>query len=439
MKRILAALLVALAFVTAPTSHGQERLTLLIDAETGNYLQTMAAPLLEHMNLHDAQLRYHIVSSDQVNAFVASARDVYFMTGLINKADTPDEVMGVLAHELGHLQGRHLFRASVQQDELRIPSIIAGVLGAGAVIAGAPQAGSAILIGAQAAGVSNLLRFTRAQEQQADQIAVNALQASGYSPAGMESFFKKLRTDEVLYTRTPPPYLLTHPSPAQRQDFLANAVAKSAGSAVNTLSQPEFDRIKAKLYALSESPTRVIRKYQADTSFAGRYALSIAYARQAKFDKAMPLLDELLNSAPDDAYLLELKSQILQDEGKATEALELMEQALSLKPDEVLFRYQKAELLLQLEQSDKALPILLTVRNDMPDWARLHYLLGLTYGKLGKLSLSHISLAESSLLQGLKDDALYHVQLAEHHLNQSDKAAQEKLSLMKQALENEKN
>ncbi|MBI1362788.1 MAG: M48 family metalloprotease [Proteobacteria bacterium] len=440
MKKHVALTALLLLLTVSPLSaQDEERMTLLVDAETESYFRHIAEPLLKHMDLHSEEIRYHIVLSDQINAFVASARDVYFMTGLINKADNPDEVLGVLAHELGHMQGRHLFRAAVMQDEYKIPAILAGVLGAGAVIAGAPQAGGAILVGAQAAGVSNLLRFTRSQEQQADQIGLDTLLAAGYTPIGMESFFKKLRTDEVLYTKTPPSYLLTHPSPAQRQDFLANAVQQAEGKNLTHLPQAPFDRIKAKLYALSETPARVLRKYQHDKSFAGRYAVAIANARLAKFDDAMQDVNALMKEQPDDPYLYELKGQILQDIGSLDEALPLLEKALSYEPDMPLLRFEVGELLLQQDKVDEALPILQTVRNSMPDWARLHYLLGVAYGKKGLLSLSHLSLAESSLLQGLRDDAKYHVQLAEHYLDKKDTAAAEKLALMKEALESEKN
>jgi predicted Zn-dependent protease len=437
MKRLFL-VLCTFVFALAPLS-AQERLTLLIDAETQAYFEDMAKPLLAHMNLHDTHLRYHIVLSDQVNAFVASARDVYFMTGLINKAETPDEVMGVLAHELGHLEGRHLFRAAVHMDDYKVPSIIAGVLGVGAVIAGAPQAGGAILIGAQAAGVSNLLRFTRSQEQQADQIAVNALLSAGYSPAGMESFFKKMRTDEVLYSKAPPPYLLTHPAPAQRQDFLANAVRQAEGRSTKTLPQEPFERIKAKLFALSESPARTLRRYQGNPSFAGRYAVAIAYARQAKFDDALTIVRELLQAHPDDAFLHELESQIHKDKGDLPAALAAIERALALRPDTPLMRYQLGDTLLNLGREEEALTMLLTVRNSRPDWARLHHLIGIAYGRQGALALSHLSLAESALYQGQRDDVRYHLHLAEHHMTEGDTQAKDRLQMLKQALENEKN
>src|SRR5690606_12841825 len=143
--------------------------------------------------------RIHIIADDTVNAFVVSQQDMFFHTGLLIAAETPDEVRGVMAHELGHIHGTHLVRLRNAMDQVAVPPIISSELGLGAAMAGAADAATAIFVGGLAAGQSALLQFSRSQEQQADQIAVRLLNETENTTKGLHDFFNRLKTNEILY------------------------------------------------------------------------------------------------------------------------------------------------------------------------------------------------------------------------------------------------
>lgn len=434
MKRLLLTLLLLLA-LARPAFADKGALSLLLDAESLAYLHEVGAPLFEAAGLAEGRVRIHIVAGNEVNAFVASNRDMYFFTGLIARASSATEVVGVMAHETGHIQGRHLFRAAQHGENLTLPTILGSVVGIGAMVAGAGQAGQAIFVGSQAAGLSSNLRFSRSQEQQADQIGVTLLQDTGYPISGLVSFFEKLKKEESLYSKTPPAYLLTHPLTTGRMEFVKlEGQKRQPNGGARHPDDARFRRVQAKLFALSNPPARTLRKYMRDTSVEARYAKAIAQALLAKRKEADDMVNQLLAESPDDAFFHELKAQIAQDHGDMALARTHFQKAVERAPLPLL-RLQLAEVKVEQGDIDDALRDLLPVRDKMPDWPRVHQRLGMAYGKLGKLGLSHLSLAEASFLVGNKADTTYHLKVADENLAATDAEAKKRLKELQEDVE----
>ena len=107
----------------------------------------------------------------------------------------------MIAHETGHIAGGHLSRTMQAQQNAGISSIAGVLLGAAAAVAGAPQLGTAIIAGGATVAQSGFLKFSRGQEQAADQAAVTYLRALQMSPRGPARLLPRAGEPEPAHQR----------------------------------------------------------------------------------------------------------------------------------------------------------------------------------------------------------------------------------------------
>lgn len=410
--------------------------SLLLDAEAMDYLKTLATPFLDAAQIPPETTQIFIINDPQINAFVTPERRIYIYTGLIDKATSPNQLQGVLAHEIGHIKGHHALKAMAMQDKLKWPMMIGAVIGtAAATAAGAGAVGQAILTTGLAAGASVGIHFTRGQEQQADQIGLQLLNATHTSPLGMAQFFNTLQLESTLFARTPPAYLLTHPMPSARLDFIRQNLPKNT---INTLedtpAQAQFLRVKVKVLALANTPGHTLRQYMKDTSDRGLYAKAIAYALQGKKTESFSLLNTLIATHPDDFYYKELKAQLWVDHGDLPEALALYATLTQRREDLPLVNLQYADALVASRQAAEAIPFYHRVLRVFPNWGGLYHRLGVAYGQAGDMAASHIALAHEAILEKKLPDAQMHINAAAPLVETANTATQQRFALLKEAL-----
>lgn len=436
MTTLLIGSLFGAAFSVSAESKGPR---LILDAELEDYLLNMATPMLKTLGKNRDDVRIHVIADDTVNAFVVSQQDMFFHTGLIIAAESPDEVRGVMAHELGHIHGKHLVRLRNAMSQTTVPTIIGGVLGLGAAMAGAADAATALLVGGLAAGQSALLQFSRSQEQQADQIAVRLLNENNYTTTGLRDFFGRLKTNEVLYHDVPPPYLMTHPRSTDREAFLAQMTADSGGKVADDAEQQAFQRIRAKAFAMTNSPGRTLRTYGQNSTPAGDYARLWAYALQGRLAEAKTLLEKLQNVwGENDVFLRELEGLIAVDESRLNDALTHFKAAFDQRPDISILHYEYALTLQQAGKSDDAIREFEKLRVMDLGWPGVHYQLGILYGQKQQLALSHTELAEAAYLRGNLVDAEFHLKVAASKLGEDDTRLKMRQAALSQSIDTAK-
>ncbi len=300
---------------------------ILRDTETEAFLQEIAAPMAKSAGLAPGALKVVLINDPEINAFVAGGQVIYINSGLIEAADNANEVEGVIAHELGHIEAGHI---PLQGDGIRPASRIALLsllLGVAAMAAGAGSAGLAALGAGTTIAQSNVLAFSRGQEGSADASAVRHLNDAHLSGKGMISFFGKLKLEEYRLTpadQTINPYAQTHPMTEDRQSALEADLEKSPwwNAPQDPAKQARFLRIKAKLAGYVQDPDVTLKKMpESDQSIPAHYARAYAWHRAAYPDKADAEADALLATAPLDPYFNELKGQILLENGHPKEAL----------------------------------------------------------------------------------------------------------------------
>ncbi len=405
---------------------------LIRDAEIEHTLRLYTDPIFKIDGLKPSNVKLFIVEDDSLNSYVAGGANIFIHTGLLMDCDTPDMVIGVLAHETGHIVGGHLAQGSEKIKDAQLGSILSFVLGAAAAAAsGRPEAAAAVITGGQNAVGRNFLAFTRAHEEAADQSALGALDKLGISAEGMLKVFELLRRHEREHMGSPDPYLLTHPLTAIRIEHVRDHVQHASvpeGQYPHSLALPH-QRMIAKLYGFLATPERTIQKYPVtNKSIPARMARAIAYYKMPDTDKALAEMDGLIAESPKDAFFYELKGQILFESAHPREALVSYNQAVKLLPDSALILADLAKV--EMAQHDPALVqsavghLEHSVHIDDTN-ANTWHQLAAAYEKSGNEPMASLALAEEAILEDDPKMALSEVEHALPKLKEGSPAHQQ--------------
>ena len=185
-------------------------------------------------------MHVYIINDDKINAFVAGGQRMFIHTGLLTRTKTPNEVIGVLAHETGHIAGGHLARMGIELDRASVQDIIGTLIGVAAMVGGAARGRKARTgrtgnhDGVPGHGPAGLLSYQRGMEASADQAALKYLNATGQSSKGMLTLFQMLANQSLASLENADPYLLSHPMPLERIRNLEREANKSHSSTRTT-------------------------------------------------------------------------------------------------------------------------------------------------------------------------------------------------------------
>ncbi|GEQ96562.1 hypothetical protein JCM17844_01990 [Iodidimonas gelatinilytica] len=376
----------------------------LRDAEFEHFLHEISDPIFEAGGQRPEDVQIFIVDDTNLNAFYAGGQAIFVHTGLILQTDNVDQVIGVIAHETGHMTAGHVQRF----DEALAPagniSILGLVLGAAAIAAGAPEAGIGLITGGQGVAQRTVLKFRRVQEASADQAAMQFLKTTKMSGRGLLEVFEKFRYQELLRSPNINPYVLTHPLSGDR---IANVEERMKASPywdvpTDPVLQAKYERIKAKLQGYIWQPESTLGRYPpSDTSVPARYARIYAYNKALEWDMAMAEADSLIAESPDDPFYHEIKGQILLENGHVDDSLPELKRAAELAPFEPLILTLYAQALVAREQPDTdklAMPILeKSVRLD-PYNSFGWYQLAIIYTRNNMPALADLATAERYML-----------------------------------------
>lgn len=421
-KKAALALLVA-AVLAFPLPAAAQRISLIRDAETENTIRLYATPLFQAAGLAADDVRIFIVRDSQLNAFVAGGQNLFMNTGLILRAETAGQVIGVIAHETGHIAGGHLSRMQEDLKGASAISILSMVLGiAAAVATGKGDAGMAVMGTGAALAQSSALSYSRGQESAADQAGLTFLDRAGYSPRGMMEFFEILSGQEMLSSARQSPYMRSHPLSRERMDSVraALAVSRYADAPLPAGFERMHQRMRAKLFAFIEQPARTLQTYkETDTSEAARYARAIAYYRIPDMAKALPIIDGLIKDFPEDGYYRETKGQFLFENGRVQEAVQAYSDAVRLLPTAPLIRVGLAQAQLELDRPEmtrSALSNLTAAVHADREHGLAWRLLAIAQGREGRLGEAALALAEQAMVENRRKDAVQQAARAQHML-----------------------
>jgi predicted Zn-dependent protease len=387
-----------------------QRISIIRDTEIEEILHKEAEPMWRAAGLNPDNVHIVIMGDPDINAFTAGGQTIYINTGLIEASKNPNQIVGVLAHETGHITGGHVARESMYKPALATYLLTMG-LGILAAIAGAPDAGAGLMYSADYFATLTALTYSRTQEASADLAAAGFLDKAHMSGRGLVDFFDNYRYQEVMSDARKYRFFLDHPLTSERVESLKARVEKSAY--YNQVDSPDelakHQIVVAKLKAFMDAPQQTFITYkETDTSIPARYARAIAYHKTLESDKALKLTDALIADYPDNPYFYELKGQIYFETARPKEAAENLAKAVALKPNAPILQMMLGQELLAQDDKSKADEALvhlqksLQLENDNPEaW----FMLSQAYAAKGDEGRARLAIAEENFYLGQMRDA----------------------------------
>jgi len=403
--RIVLAGALALAPIIAPAQG------LLRDPEIEATLKRLAAPLLKAAGLPQGSIDILIVNDQSLNAFVFDNKAIFLNSGLLMRLDGPAQIQAVIGHELGHITSGHLIRRKLNRQSATTAMGLGLLIGMAAAASGAnSQASQAIILGSQAAALSNFLAHTRAEETTADQSAIRYMARAGIDGAAALDVMEIFRGQEVLSASRRDAYTRTHPLSSERIRAMKGQIAAYQGKARKPSPDMVYwhGRMVAKFRGFIGNPSANLRRVKAkDKSEAAMMIRAISNHRMGKRDKAVAYMNQLLAKRPNDPFYHELKGQILLEGRKAGAAVAAYRRAAALAPRDalILAGLGRALLAQSSKSSDReALAVLKKARARDPRDARMLRDLAVAYAKAGNNGMAALMAAERyALLSRFKD------------------------------------
>jgi predicted Zn-dependent protease len=411
----MTAIATAVALLVAPMAAlaQEERLAILRDTETEQLLRDYTRPILRVANLEKQNIQVTIINQPVFNAFVADGHRIFVNHGALLQSETPNQIIGVLAHETGHLAGGHLARLREQLAQAQTQMIIAMLLGAGALVAGA-KGGSAGMADAGAAAISapqtlimrSLLSYQRQQEESADRAGVKFLTATGQSAKGMYETFKRFTNDSLFSAHGADPYYQSHPMPAERVAALEEIARTSPywDKKDDAALQLRHDMMRAKISGFLERPDTVYRRYPLSaTTLPARYAHAIATYLHGDLNNALGQIDSLIQTQPNNPYFYELRGQALIEGGRPAEAIPALRKAMTLSNNAPLIEILLGQALVAADNktyTEEAINILRNAMARETEQPIGYTQLAMAFARKGDLAEADLASAQAAFLRG---------------------------------------
>jgi predicted Zn-dependent protease len=410
---LTAAALGLASFPARPQTGANAGIPMIRDAEIEQLMRDYTAPIFRAAGLSDQNVHVVIIDDKSFNAFVMDAHRIFVNVGALMQATTPNQVIGVLAHECGHIVGGHLSRIRQELANVQTAALIGILLGVGAIAAGGARSsnvdlgnvGMAVMSAPQALGINRLLAYQRAQEESADRAGVRFLTATGQSAKGMYEVFKRFADESLFSAQGTNPYFQNHPMPQERMAALAELV-KTPYWAKKDSTELQFrhDMMRAKLVGFTERPGSVQSRYPlSDTSLPARYARAISTYRHGEPRSAMAQIDALLQAMPNNPYFYELKGQALLEGGHPADAIAPLRRATQLAPNPALIQILLAQALVatnDMKSADEAISLLRSAILKEPESADAYTTLAMAYGRKNDLADADLASAQAAFARG---------------------------------------
>ncbi len=411
------------------------------DAEIEKYLKKYIDPIFTVAGLNPKDAKIILVNEDAVNAAALPNSIMVLYAGFIRATKSVDQVIGVIAHEVGHIAGRHHVRGYAAMEKAQKSGMVMGLLGLTlGVLSGRPDIGMATAMGGMSQSIYSYLHYHRGEEAAADMAAVKYLEKLKWPSIGLMEFLETLQGQELLNSSQQDPYLRTHPLTRDRIERIRDKI-NEAHCREETLPKEFYEDyriIHMKVDAFLFPVAKVAPKYSGDSPL-DKYAQAILAYREAYYEKALSLVHELIDLDPKNPFYHEFKGQVLFESGKVFDSIKPYETAVQLMPESPLLRIGLAQSLLRqnkIDLTDKAIKHLRQALKYEKDNVTAWHLLAIALGKQGNMVDMSIALAEEASFKGDWSMALEQSKRALWHLKKIGKTSIRANDIKLQAEEN---
>lgn len=393
---------------------------LLDDPDISQYINDLGQEVLEVAGIQYFNYHFYIVNSTQFNAFAAPSGLVFFYSGLIEQMKEEDELVAVLAHEIGHVVSRHIAKGIDQGTKVGIATTVLALAG---LALGAGALSQALFTGSLAAGQAASLHFSREHEEEADILAYGWMKKMERNPEGEEQMLRTMRRITRYSMGNIPQYLLTHPNPEYRLDYVQSLLALDEKQRLNFKKTDNFAFLRMKYRILSQiSDGKKFRNFllsklsdqsiSADEKVMLQYGLSQLDRLENNFDSSRDLLSKVIAHYPDRSILLVDLGLLEMEAGNKERALEFIRAAYDRDRNDMWATFQLARIYLELGNVDLSEKYLLEVEGVMPLYSKVYFELGRLRAAKGDSGSASYYLGKYYLYEGRLKLAGQNIQMA---------------------------
>lgn len=373
------------------------------------YINNLGDEVLTVAGVQYFDYRFYVVESEQFNAFAAPSGLIFFYTGLIESMTSEDELVSVLAHEIGHVVKRHL--ASRMKKGKIVNFATLGLALAAIAFGGGGAAAQALMTGSLAAGQSAQLHFSREDEIEADLMAYKWINDLQRDPYGQKEMLKTMRRITRYRMGQVPQYLLTHPDPEARLDYVEGLLAADHRVVRERTSENDFSflRFKYRLVSMVKD-SKAARAYLAskmsdsrssefDVTMA-RYGLSQLDRKENSLERALKQIDQVIEELPGKEILYVDRAILLAEMGQIEQAKKILKKASRNDPFNMHATYHLAKILNKTGDTEEALQLFFDVSYEMPEYSTVYFEIGKIFAQKGMEIESRFYLGKYNLYEG---------------------------------------
>ncbi len=394
---------------------------LLDDPDISQYINGLGRDVLTVAGLQYFKYHFFVVASDEFNAFAAPSGLIFFFTGLIRTMDDENELVSVMAHEIGHVVSRHIARRLEKDAKV---GAAATALAIASMALGIPGLSQGLMTGSLAAGQALSLHFSRQDEEEADRLAFTWMDKLRRDPQAMEQMLRTMRRITRYRSGQVPAYLLTHPDPEARLGYVQSLIETDENQQrhqyYRKIDNFDFLRFKYRILVQTEDPRQLRIMLQSVLTGPGseqekvmaRYGLALLEARELNIQKGLDELEQVRRRYPDRAILkVDLGAMYLED-GQVDRALELLHQAVKHDPSNLYAAFVLARALAGKGEKNEARKLYLAVAREMPEYPKVYFELGRIESQAGREAESRFYLAKYYLYAGRMKLARQYLKIA---------------------------
>ena len=376
--------------------HIYRQYEIIDDPAIVDYVNKVGNRIVEGLEEPLFNYRFHVIKVDSYNAFAIPAGYIFINSGLLAAMDSEEELAGILAHEIAHVNARHISQRIERSKKIgwaTMAGVAAGIL-IGAT--GGGEAAQAVTKGSQAAGAAAQLSYSRDNEIQADQLGLIYLTDAGYGGEGLLKILRKMRTKQWFDTEQVPTYMRTHPAIDDRIIYLDGQIAATPNTtkARSPEASDEFARAHTYLITRYGDENLVLKHLQSELEKhpqepMAHYRYGLILARVGRNDEAIAHLRTAMEQRALDPYILRDVGRVYYLDGQYQQSLKMLITAHNKIPDDAECGLYLGQTYMEMGLFDKASPVLEAVVKKHPAFTEAYYTLGQSLGKQGNLGDAH--------------------------------------------------
>jgi len=388
---------------------------LILENDKANaYLNRLGELILSHSDKLPFTYRFSIINSNGINAFATPGGYVYVNLGLINLVENEGELAGVLAHEIAHINGRHIAEMVDRSTKVNISTLAAII--AGAFLGGGGELTAAVTGFSMATATALSLQYSREHEEAADRGGFSYLTAAGYNGRHMLDFLKIMRRYEY-YSNTVPSYFFTHPGTDDRIGYIDSLIQTSRhkGGAEEIIGG--LKRIQTLLRLKGYDPSDNLKFFREGLSahpddIEALYGLAETEGKIGMTKEAVDHFEKAVRLNEKDPDILRDFGILLFNLGRYSEAALFLRRAVDTGYNDIGAGLYWGKAALAMGNTEEAIHILKNLENKKPADPDVCYNLAFAYGKASKKGQSHYYFGRYFKMKGKKESALFHLKAA---------------------------